>query len=215
MLARKAQVQAITMVLMAGVVISLVGAAWFWGKPLIEKRSTATEIATAEEFIIELDRQIVEVARSGGSKSVRIPSIAGASLYVNDTQLAAFGNEVTFSFTTDQAMIEMGGDSASVPVETFDENHVGSYGGSPRIITLDGNELSNSQFRMTLRLRYRQLDDTTSDRGYQIVLNDGGRVTDRAASMVTVTFLGTETISGDCCSGAGDTLETKINVSIS
>ena len=214
---KKAQVQAITMVLMAGIVISLVGVAWFWGKPMIEKQSTATEIATAEDFIIELDKQIVEVARSGGSKSIRIPSIAGAALKVNDTNALAslYGNEIIFEFTTDQAMIEMGGSSASVPIETFDENPVGPYGGSPRIITLDGRELSNNQFRMILRLRYRQLDDTTSDRGYQIVLDDGGRVTDRSASMVTVSFLGTETISGDCCGGSGDTLETKINVSIS
>ena len=136
---RKAQVQAITMVLMAGVVISLVGAAWFWGKPMIDKRTTMTEVSTAEDFILELDKQIVEVARSGGSKSVRIPAIAGTALKVNATGDPNFGNEIVFLFTTDQAMIEVGGGSAEVPVETYDENPVGPYGGSPRILTPRGH----------------------------------------------------------------------------
>ena len=44
---------------------------------------------------------------------------------------------------------------------------------------------------------------------------DGGRVTDRPANMVTVSFLGTETVNNACCGGSGDVILTKVNVTIS
>ena len=59
----KGQVQAISLVLVAGIVMSLAGAAYFWGKPLMEKRSSMTDVATAEAFIIQLDKEIVDVAK--------------------------------------------------------------------------------------------------------------------------------------------------------
>jgi hypothetical protein len=211
---RKAQVQAISMVLIAGIILTLAGTAYFWGKPMIEKRTTMTDVSTAESFMLELDRQITEVARSGGSKAVSIPRIPGASVKVNES-----GNEILLRFLTSQQMLGMGEDSMSVPVETYDTDLVGTYGGSPRIILLEGEPVENDQFLMTLRLHYRPLE-TRSDpyKGYRIEIVDGGTNSMGAPSRVTVSYLETTTAPGQCCgtppSGAGDRLDTKINVSV-
>lgn len=210
---RKAQVQAITMVLMAGVVISLVGVAWMWGKPMIEKRSTVTDVATAEEFVLEVDKQIVDVARSGGSKSVRIPSMSGAAIKVNATDMPEFANEIVYQFTANQAFLDA--DGGSIPVETYDEDTVGQYGGSPRIIKLYGYLMQNNLYMMSLSLKYRMLEDLNTNRGYRILINDGGRVSNMAPNQITVTFLNTTTQSNGCCSGNGDVLQTWVNVTIS
>jgi hypothetical protein len=207
----KAQVQAISMVLIAGIVISLAGVAYFWGRPMIEKRSTLTDISTAESFMVQLDSHILDLARSGGTKTLNNPQIAGVSLYLNATGDPVYENELIFQFFTTQAMLGMGEGSMSIPVETYDESPVGAYGGSPRIITLEGQP-EGDQYLMTLRLRYRQLEADDPAKGYRIVLADGGRT---GHNQVTVSFIGTEAVSGACCGGSGDLIKTNINLTIS
>jgi hypothetical protein len=210
----KAQVQAVSMVLIAGIILALAGAAYFWGRPMIEKRSTMTDISTAESFMLELDREITEVARSGGIKAVNIPRIPGTSVRVN-----ASGNELLLRFISSQPMLGAGDKKASVPVETYDLDPVGPYGGSPRIIILESEPI-DSQFLMTLRLKYRPLE-TSSDppKGYMIEIVDGGVTGMDAPSRVEVSYIGTVTSPGKCCgippSGDGDRLDTRINVTVS
>ncbi len=206
---RKAQVQAISVVLIAGIVIALAGAAYFWGKPMIEKRATMTDVSTAKSFVLELDERIVDVARNGGDKSVTLPRIPGSAVYVNDS---GGGNEILFRFLTTQPMIEMVGGGAKIPVETYDTDPVGAYGSSPRIIMLEGEAVENDQFLMTVRLTYRTLETQKPPfKGYRIVVLDGGNYAGGAApSRVTVSYLGSVTESGPV-----DRIDTRINVTVS
>jgi len=209
MAVRKVQVQAISMVLIAGIVLALAGTAYFWGKPLLEKRSTATDVSSAESFMLELNSQIISIARSGGSKSVVIPHIQGSAVSVNQT-----GNEILFRFGAGQAMLDMGDGTGLIPVETYDMSPVGSYGDSPRIITLTGQPAGNDQYLMTLRLKYRELDATNPDKGYEIVILNGGNLAQNTApSRIIVSFIGTDTKSNGAKNG-GDLIETNINVTL-
>ncbi|UCD03131.1 MAG: hypothetical protein JSV63_00655 [Candidatus Aenigmatarchaeota archaeon] len=200
------------MVLVAAIILLLAGSAYFWGKPLLDKRTTVTDVSTAKSFMIELDRQIVEVSRSGGTKTINVPRISGSSIDVNET-----GNEILFRFLAPEAMMEMDGSSTSVPVDTYDVSPEGSYGSSPRIILLEGEPQENNLYLMTLRLKYRTLQtDTAPLRGYRIVLLDGGYINPgQASSRVIANFLRRETDPAGCCSGMGERTDTVINVSIS
>lgn len=209
---QRGQVEAISMVLVASIILILAGSAYFWGKPLLDKRATVTDVSTAKSFMIELDRQIVEVSRSGGTKTINVPGISGSSVGVNES-----GNEILFRFITPQAMMETGSGSTSVPVETYDVSDPGSYGGSPRMILLEGEPQGNDGYLMTLRLKYRTLEtDTDPFRGYKIVLLDGGRMnTNQAVSRIVASFSGRNTNITGCCGGMGELTETLINVTIS
>ncbi|MFC2143859.1 hypothetical protein ACFLQO_00650 [Candidatus Aenigmatarchaeota archaeon] len=48
------QTQTLSLVLITGIVIAMIGMAYAWGMPLIQKRTTITEYSTAENFILEL-----------------------------------------------------------------------------------------------------------------------------------------------------------------
>ncbi len=211
---RKGQIQAISMVLIAGVVISLVGAAYFWGKPMIEKRSTLADISNAKSFMVQLDKYITEVARNGGSKAISVPKLPGASLSVVSE------DEITLRFFTTQAMIDMGDESVPVPVETFDQSNPGPYGGSPRIITLEGTPSEDGQYLMTVRLKYRELrDEGPPPKGYKIEIEDGGNVGVPDSSMsgdfsvgITYSKSDLETRSAE---NGGDLTKTIVKVAIS
>ncbi len=181
----KAQVQAISLVLITGIVMSLAGAAYFWGRPLIEKRSAITDIASAESFILQLNDEILDVARNKGEKSLSIPNLPGSSLLVNDS-----GNEVIFNFVSNQPMLKLGDKRMPIPIESEHIETLGTYGESPRIVTLESSAYE-TQYLMTLRLRYRQLNtDTVPRKGYRIVMNSGGKT---GNNKVSVSYAGTET----------------------
>jgi hypothetical protein len=206
---RRGQVETITIVLIAGIIISLAGAAYFWGRPMIEKRSSLAEISNAKSFIVQLDKEIVETARSGGTRTLSIPKISGSSFKVNATT-----NEILFRFVVTQAVLDTGSSgTTSVPVETFDVDDPGLYGGSPRIITLEAERVESGQYLMTLRLKYRELRSSVP-RGYKIVLEDGGSTAEGSPGGVSVFFAGTETESRGSGSG-GELTKTLIRVTLS
>jgi hypothetical protein len=202
----KAQVQAISLILVTGIVVSLAGAAYFWGKPLMDKRTTMTDVSTAETFILRLNDIVLDVARNRGEKSVNVPPLSASYILVNTSD---GGNEFVYRFVVTQSMLEMGTQTKPIPIETRHEEPVGTYGESPRIITLEG-DVSEAQYLMTLRLKYRELDtDTPVPKGYKIVLNDEGRAGNQK---ITVSYGGTETGVAD---NGGDLLKTIIDVRIS
>ncbi len=203
----KAQVQAISMVLMAGIVLGLAGAAYMWGAPMIEKRTTTTDVSIAQSFILELNERITDVARNGGTKAVTIPGISGSSVNVNES-----GNEILYRFLTTQSMLGMGENSVAIPIETQDTDPIGPYGGSPRIIMLEGEPVENGGYLMTLRLKYRELQATEPPKGYKIVLSEAPSLAESSApSKVSVTFDGTNTDTG----GPVEITETLIEVQLS
>lgn len=194
------------MVLIAGIVLALAGTAYFWGKPLMEKRSTITDVNTAKSFILELDRQITEVSRNGGEKSLNIPAIAGASFHVDEA-----GNGIIFRFLSSQALMDTGQGSVALPVETYDDDPVGNYGDSPRRIYLQGEPAENEQFLLTLNMTYRQLNADNPPRGYIIKLIDGGNMAgSNVPRRVSVKFAGNnyKTVDGR------EITETDINVTL-
>jgi hypothetical protein len=199
-LMRRGQVETISIILIAGIIISLAGAAYFWGKPAIEKRSTLADIANAKGFIVQLDKDIVEVAKSGGTRTVSIPKISGSSISIDGA-----ANEILFRFVTTQAMLDMGEEGeGEVPVETSDWTDPGPYGGSPRVITLEAKK-EGQQYLMTLRLKYRELNtqDGTTPTGYKIVLEDGGSSAQGSPGAVSVFFSRIETESRPVPPGGG------------
>jgi hypothetical protein len=206
---RRGQVETITIVLIAGILISLAGVAYFWGRPMMEKRSTLADVSNAKSFIVQLDKEIVETARSGGTRTLSIPKISGSYFRVNET-----GNEILYRFVATQAVLEIpNGATATIPVETFDEAPVGLYGGSPRIITMESTRMQSGQYLMTLRLKYRELRSDVP-RGYMIALDDGGSSTSSSPDGVSVFFAGTETDSRGAGAG-GDLIKTIVRVTLS
>lgn len=70
----RGQIAVISVVLISGIIISLVGAAYLWGMPIVEKRTIVTQAQTAENFILQLSDAIIDTANTGaGTRSIDIP----------------------------------------------------------------------------------------------------------------------------------------------
>jgi len=178
----KAQVSAITVIVLAGIGVSLGMTAYMWGLPLIEKRATITDYFVALDFIKRLDSKIVSIANSqAGEESLDIPK--GLVTIVPYDADNPDNNSILLEFLEPQPMIL----DASVYVDTNVLGEIATYGeAEPRVIIFTGERLETRRNKFTLRLHYRELDtETTPVKGYQIMLND---LTLTGTNRITVSF---------------------------
>ncbi|MCK5023111.1 MAG: hypothetical protein KAS04_02985 [Candidatus Aenigmarchaeota archaeon] len=119
---RKAQTQAITLVLITGIVISLVGFAYSWGKPMIDKRSVVADFTIAVRFMEDLDEKIVDMAGtcSYGGTCEDVLELPVPGLISLDEET----NTIIYQFAVSEPLI-MGGE---IVFNTLDEGDVARYG---------------------------------------------------------------------------------------
>lgn len=199
----KAQTQAITLVLIAGIVISLVGFAYSWGKPMIDKRSTVTDFTAALKFMEGLDSKIVDMAGtcsySGSCEEVLELPRPGI------IRLDEENNSIVYEFEVYEPLITQG----EVLFNTVDDGDVARYGETPGVIKLTGESLGPGVYKLRFTLRYRELDSNDPFRGYKIELSGTG--IEGGSSKITFYYDGSETRSG-AAYNKGNLIVSKIKV---
>lgn len=210
------QVQPISIVIMTGIVVALVGVAYFWGVPLIQKRSSMTEFTNMERFIDEIQQSIVGLARTGAGE---------VSLSVSDARIKLLpynsgngNNSLVIAYSLDQPLM--------FPNTTFylgatsfeDIGDTGIYGeSSPSIVTLRESSMVN-YVQIDTEIIYRELlRQDPPKRGYIIALCPKGVA--GCDSIMTgnqrITFSFDRTVNEPGrASNGGDLVVTYINVNI-
>ena len=213
---RSGQVQPISIIIMTGIVVALVGVAYFWGVPLIQKRSSMSEFSNMERFISEVEHSITELARAGaGEVSL---DVTDALIKLKPYDSGNGNNSLILEFVLEQPII--------FPNTTFylgatsfeDINNTGVYGeSSPSIVTLTESELG-IMFKMDAEIIYRELlRSSAPKRGYIIALCPAGdadcdnEITGN--QRLTLTFDKNINIPGMASNG-GDLVVTYINVEL-
>jgi hypothetical protein len=194
----KGQVEAITLVLIGGIVIALVGGAYLWGKPLIEKRTAVTDISSSIRFMEDLDQKIVDLAKScTGSatceQSINLPSKGFVTIDTAD-------NSLSYEFLISQPLVT----ENEIPINTRNVDTVARFGETPSVIWMSGMPVGD-QYKILFRIKYRELLDNDQKKGYMIKLSGIGRGTNR----IVVSYDGNDVISDPM---GNDLVVTNINV---
>lgn len=203
---RKAQTEAITLVLVAGIIIALVGMAYMWGKPMIEKRSVVTQFTSAVRFMEDLDAKIVGMAGSC--------SFEGACEEALDLPVPGLitvdeaSNTIAYVFSVNQPLLTTG----EVLFNTVDNSSFARYGETPGVISLRGNGTQQSGlYELVFSLRYRELDSDEPWKGYKIQLVKSGKA--GGSSRIMISYGGPETQPG-AAHNSGDLVVSKIRVQL-
>ena len=207
----KAQTQVITIVLISGIVISLVGTVYMWGVPLISKRTAITEFLGAEDFAVRLDQKITEIAASeSGEATLDMPEGGLRAISYFDAgggvNTDPDNNSVIFQFVTDQPLLSA---SSNVVLKTSILGENATYGeAEPRVIIMNSQPLSPGSM-IYLKVHYRELDTIGRPyRGYKIAIIPGAL---SGNNQVKVSFAGTEVMPAQAKNG-GDLILTKIRI---
>jgi|GEM_PF-778457 len=213
---RSGQVQPISIVIMAGIVVALVGVSYFWGVPLIQKRSSMSEFSNMERFIADLESSITDLARTGAGQ---------ASLEINDANIRLMPydsgngqNSLLIGFVLDQPLL-FPNTTLYLGATSFEDiNGTGVYGvSSPSIVTLKESGLGN-QYEIDTEVIYRELIRyDTPKRGYIIALCPARDAdcdsTITGNQRITLTFDRVVNNPGAASNG-GDLVVTYINIEL-
>jgi len=165
----KGQISAVSIVMISGVVMSLMGAAYFWGVPLIDKQSSGVVFETASTFVLTLNKKIISVANAGGGEdSMEIPS--GNIIVDADSDSIVYEVIISQPLALNNSEVYLGG-------ATFNDvlNSTGTFGeASPSIITFKMEPLG-TQYKGIFNITFRPLEDPPNT--YKITLSSIGSQT--------------------------------------
>lgn len=190
---RRGQMQSLSIVLIAIVVIGFVWVAYSWAVPIIERNTAVTDYNMAERFILELNEKIIDLANSGSGEY--IIDIPRGTLSLRGFGYSGEGNNTfLIEFTANLDMIcnntactDIEG-GVEIPIETENIDETGVYGSDePRVIILSGEESGSTKI-LKMSMRYRELRG--SERGYVIALcpEDGCSGSVSGTGRVMLTF---------------------------
>lgn len=162
-MSRKGQVEMVSLVLISGIIISLVGFAYMFGMPLIEKRSTITQYDSAVKFMEDLDRKIVEMARScttqkGCDEKVTAP-------LTGQIMLDQKANSITYELPISQPLLT----KDRIMINTINPGEFAPYGETPGVLTMEGFTAAGGH-RLRFVLHYRELYNEDQKKSYRISL---------------------------------------------
>ncbi len=202
---KRAQTEVFTLLLISGIVIGLVGTAYFWGKPLIEKRTAANDFSMIQRFADDIDAAIITMANSkSGAQKLRIPN--GRLSVIPYDAANPNSNTIILEFPLAQKLIL--GD-ASIFYKTTSTGSTGLFGSDqPRIISFSQTPQGTGYvFRMTIHYR-ELLVDTPPKRGFLIAL-----VGPAASAGITELSLSYNGVDTSVASNGGPLVFTRISAS--
>ena len=203
----KGQTQPITLILITTLLISLLSAAYIWGVPIIQKRTTLSDFNSGANFLDALNERIIGVSNAGGRQSLEVP--AGSLRVVPYDAIDPDNNSVILEIIADQPMLVLG---QEVPLRTGSLVEIGTFGiNEPRIITIKEERLT-SQYKITFRMHYRELDSVGVQRkGFKIALKTAG--TGAGTEKVTASF-DRNIVQPSAAYNGGDLTLSLVNVDI-
>jgi hypothetical protein len=156
----KGQTQAVTAVMITGVVVGGIASAYVWGVPLIDKRQGQSELRSLESSIVDLEQSIVSVSQAGQGDGDEVSmELDNGEVFMNES-----GNYID---------ITTYGESAPYPAGTWRllrgqslqglSIGAGDYGiqgeNTPGIVAVRRESASTSE--ITYRVEFRNLRTTT------------------------------------------------------
>ncbi|MBS3051418.1 MAG: hypothetical protein J4400_04695 [Candidatus Aenigmarchaeota archaeon] len=157
----KGQQEALSAVLISGILIGVVGSVYFWGVPLIQKNKDISLLETSESFMRQLDEKIRSVANNGGRDQIVIP-VPGI--------LSFDGAEVKLTIETQGTIYAT---DAEIPLgrNTLEQSGGGTWGiDDPVIFNVKSVKMGENNYRNEYTLIYIELRNEDSLRDFKIGL---------------------------------------------
>lgn len=160
----KGQQEALSAILITGILIGVVGSVYFWGIPLIQKNKDIATQENTELFMKDLNEKIIYIANHGGRDQIKF-SIPGTLKFSGD--LITIETETTGTkYFAVGLLIPLGKNNCTV------EN--GIWGkDEPATLCVRGMKLDVNKYHTTYTLKYIRLDATGID-SYRINLTGSG-----------------------------------------
>ena len=167
----KGQQEALSAVLISGILIGVVGSVYFWGVPLIQKNKDVSILETSESFMRQLDEKIRSVANNGGRDHIVIP-VPGIVSFDGETIRLTIETQGTI-YASD-AEIPLGRNTLGSLTQSGTQ-YYGKWGvDDPVIFNVKSIKMGENNYRNEYTLNYIELRNSKSLRDFKIGLTGSG-----------------------------------------
>lgn len=144
----KGQHEALSVIMISGILIGVVGSVYFWGLPLIQKNKDIALFENSEAYMRNLNEKIKYVANYGGRDEVKIT--LPVFMYFNSDKTIEMIVQTAGTIYARDAEIPMGKNDCTASTGTW-----GIYG--PDVMCLKSVGLGENAYRTTFSLKYINL----------------------------------------------------------
>ncbi|GEM_PF-1461000 len=202
----KGVVEAISALLISGILIGVVGTVYFWGVPLIQKNKDISVLETTEDFMRELNDRVKLVANTGGREQVQF-NIPGLIRFNGEQVNVVIDSEGTIYSAEAEVPLSRNAPSLLKGKWGIDE---------PEIIKVVAEQIVQNRYRNTYTLKYIPLEirsgpppSTAVDKVFKVKLTGIDSVGGQG-SVVIITNKGTDEELAD-----GKTvISTNVDISV-
>ncbi len=182
--------ETISVILITGILLGLVGSVYLWGVPLIEKNTDVSRLESAEGFMNNLNEKIKNVATHGGREQIRIP--LGRVYFESNIDLSV---ETKNTIYDSGAWISLGKNECT--------KEEGTWGVDDQDVLCVLSQEIGDEYDTGYKLRYINL--TLGTKKYKIELV-GNRDTGKEDNIIVIEGAGTDRV--------GEYVKTLVSVSI-
>jgi len=163
----KGQQEALSAVLISGILIGVVGSVYFWGIPLIQKNKDVSLLENSEAFMQTLDSKIKAVANNGGRDQIVI-SVPGLVRF--DGEIVEFSIETEGTIYATDAEILLGRSSVlESEIINGETVYHGTWGvDDPVLFKVKSSKLSQNKYKTDYTLDYVELRNAKTMSDFKI-----------------------------------------------
>lgn len=192
----KGQTQAVTAVMITGIMVGTISAVYVWGTPLLDKRESQAELDQIETDVISLKNEIDSIGDSGSGAGSEINlRLNDGDVYVNEEEnyieITSFAANSMYPEGT-WRILEGNNLQGLSFVDSSDYGITGQESSGVVAVRSDGSE---GEDRITYRVEFRNLQDDSFDGPIMELLDIQLTGAERSSGETTVSIVneGTET----------------------
>ncbi|MBI1972004.1 MAG: hypothetical protein HYS53_01760 [Candidatus Aenigmarchaeota archaeon] len=200
----KGQAEVVTFVMLGAVVVSLVGAAYMWGAPLTEKRSSLAESESTRAFFEVLNAEIKEMAQTCTGSCTENVELSQKGLfsvfnyeqyYLDQSAANEYNNSVVLTAAAAKNVYAL---DRWVGINTGNIGGYAGFGEQEGVLLVRMAKNTAGDYTAVYRLWYREVD--TPNKGFRIDV-ESGPVQNVTSGRVSISYDGRFVIAGGAANG--------------
>ncbi len=202
----KGQSEVITFVMLGGVVISLVGAAYMWGAPLTEKRSSMAEAESVRAFFEVLNKKITDMSQTCTGSCIESVDIVPKGIFtvfdnaqyykdLGPDMANEFNNSVVLNVSAARSIYAL---DRWIGLNTGNAGGYANFGDKEGVLMIKMIKSPAGNYESVYKLWFREVDSTK--KGFRIDLETGS-VKSATTGKIVITYNNRYTVPNGAANG--------------
>lgn len=212
----KGQTQAVTAVMITGIVMGGIGTAYLWGVPMLEKRQVEQDVTTTEEDVLNLRDEIESVSQRGSGASSSVTIDADTITVNNEDEYIQITNQLdqsaeqgfTWSLLDGEGYQNLSWTTGTAAIEGED---------TPGVVAFQSVAGEGSS-EITYRVEFRNMCSESTGELSKVDLETEGQTRATGSTSITLTNNGEEVsdtvVPDGACEGRTTRTTTQVDVEL-